>query len=262
MSRIAVFLYGVLSYGLFFACFLYSIAFVGNLDFVPKTIDSGSGLPIAAAIGVNLCLLAIFAVQHTGMARPGFKRVFTRMLPEAVERSTYVLLSTACLALLYAAWQPIGGVVWDIANPAGRAALLALYFAGWGLVLYATFLIDHFDLFGLRQVWLHLRGKPYTGKPFHTPSLYRWMRHPLYVGWFTVFWATPAMSGGHLLLALVTTGYIWLAVLFEERDLVAHFGDTYRRYQESTPKFLPRLLRRGERRPAREPAVLGRGPRA
>jgi protein-S-isoprenylcysteine O-methyltransferase Ste14 len=255
MSRIVAFAYGVICYAVFFASFLYAIAFVGDLPIVPKTIDSGTPGPLGVALFVNLSLLTVFALQHSVMARPAFKRVFTRTVPEPVERSTYVLLSTACLAALFALWQPIGGVVWDITSPPFRALFQGLFFAGFGLVLYSTFLIDHFDLFGLRQVWLFLRGKPYTGKPFRTPSLYRWIRHPLYAGWLLAFWATPTMSGGHLLFALVTTAYIVVAMVLEERDLIAHFGDTYRRYQETTPRFLPRLTRRGGgRRPTREPA--------
>jgi protein-S-isoprenylcysteine O-methyltransferase Ste14 len=255
VSRVLIFAYGVVCYALFLAVFLYSIAFIGNFGVVPTTLDSPRPGPIGTALAVDLALLSLFALQHSGMARPGFKRVFTRIVPEAAERSTYVLLSSICLALLYAFWQPIGGTVWEVTSPGARLALWALYFAGWGLVLYATFLIDHFDLFGLRQVWLALRGRPSMHDPFRTPSLYRHVRHPLYVGWFIVFWAAPVMSVGHLVLALVTTAYILVAVVLEERDLVARFGDTYRRYQESTPKFLPRLGGRRRPRPARTAAA-------
>ncbi len=250
MARIASFAYGLLCYALFFACFLYSIAFVGNFDVVPKTLDAGREGSLGTALAVNLALLAVFAVQHSVMARPAFKRWWTRFVPEPVERATYVLLSSAALALLYWQWQPIGGVLWDVRDPAGRTALQGLYLGGWGLLLYSTCLIDHFDLFGVRQVWLHLRGRPYTGKPFRTPSLYRHVRHPLYLSWFTIFWATPTMSAGHLLLAVGTTAYIVVAVFLEERDLEAHFGDVYRRYAATTPKYFPRFLRR-----RRAPAV-------
>jgi protein-S-isoprenylcysteine O-methyltransferase Ste14 len=243
MSRIASFAYGIASYALFLACFLYSIAFIGNFDLgvLPSTIDSGVPGTLGVALGIDLVLLSIFALQHSVMARPGFKRAWTRFVPQQLERATYVLLSTAALALLYWGWEPIGGSVWNVEGATGRGLLTGLYFAGWGLVLYATILIDHFDLFGVRQVWLHLRGQAYAHRPFMTPSLYRHVRHPLYVGWFTVFWATPSMSVGHLLFAGVASAYILVAVIVEERDLVSHFGDVYRRYQESTPRFLPSL---------------------
>ncbi len=241
MSRILIFAYGIACYAVFFACFLYSIAFVGNFDVVPKTLDSGAVAPLGVTLAVNLALLALFAVQHSGMARPGFKRWLTRVVLAPAERATYVLASTLALALLYALWRPLPSVVWDVQDPLLRTGLHGLYFFGWALLLYATALIDHFDLFGVRQVWLHLRGKPYTHHPFKTPGLYRYVRHPLYLAWFTIFWATPTLSVGHLLLALGTTGYIVLAVLLEERDLVDHFGDTYRRYMRSTPRYFPRL---------------------
>jgi protein-S-isoprenylcysteine O-methyltransferase Ste14 len=250
--RIAFLAYGVICYAIFFACFLYSIAFVGNFSLVPKTIDSGPEGPLGLALAVNLGLLTLFAVQHTGMARPAFKRVWTRIVPEPAERPTYVLLSTLALIALYAFWQPIGGVVWSVSNPVAAAVMTGVYLFGWGLLLYATMLIDHFDLFGLRQSWLAFRGVAYTSHPFRTPGLYKRIRHPIYLGWFIIFWATPVMSAGHLLLAVVTTAYIMLAVLVEERDLVAHFGERYRRYQQSTPRYLPTPGRRAE--VATEPA--------
>lgn len=251
--KLAFLVYGVTCYTLFFACFLYSIAFVGNFGFVPKTVDSGTPGPLGLALAVNLGLLSLFAIQHSGMARPGFKRLWTRIVPEPAERPTYVLLSTLCLALLYAFWQPIAGTVWEVTSPVGSAVLTGLYLFGWVLLLYATMLIDHFDLFGLRQAWIAFRGRQYTNHAFRTPGLYKHVRHPIYVAWFVIFWATPVMSVGHLLLAGVTTAYIVLAVFVEERDLVAHFGDVYRRYQRTTPKYLPRPRR--PLAPGEEPAL-------
>ncbi len=238
MSRIACFAYGLLCYAIFSATFLYSIGFVGNL-WVPKSIDSGTPGPVGLALAINLALLGVFALQHSVMARPAFKRWWTRLVPEPIERATYVLASSAALALLYWGWQPIAGVVWQAESVLAWGALTALYFTGWALVLYSTCLISHFDLFGVRQVWLHLRGRAYEGKPFMTPSLYRYIRHPLYVGWFTVFWATPTMTIGHLLLALVVTAYVLVAVRIEERDLLHYFGDVYARYRRRTPAFVP-----------------------
>jgi len=247
MRRVLVFAYGLVSYLLFFATFVYSIGFIGNLA-VPKSIDSGvaAGSPLAAAL-VNLALLSVFAVQHSVMARPAFKRWWTRIIPESIERSTYVLFSVAALALIYWQWQPLPTAVWSAESDLARGALTGLYFAGWGLVFYATILISHFDLFGLRQVWLELRGRLYAHLPFETPSLYRFLRHPLYLGWFIVFWAGPDMSVGRLLFAATCTAYILVAVRIEERDLIAHFGEKYARYREQVPAFLPRPTRRAAR---------------
>jgi protein-S-isoprenylcysteine O-methyltransferase Ste14 len=249
-SRIAFLTWGAVCYAAFFAVFLYAIAFVGDLGIAPKTIDSGEPGPLGLALAMNLGLLSLFALQHSVMARPGFKRVWTKIVPEPAERPTYVLLSSLALALLFALWQPIGGRVWEITNPGGAAFVRTLYFGGWAMLLYSTALIDHFDLFGLRQAWLASRGRPYTSHPFKTPGLYKHVRHPLYVSWAIIFWAAPVMSAGHLLFAAVATAYMLVAVLFEERDLVVHFGDAYRRYQESTPRYLPRL---GRRRTAHAP---------
>jgi len=244
VQRTGLLVWGVACYALFFACFLYAIAFIGDFALVPKTIDSGDPGPLGIALVVNLGLLSLFAVQHSVMARPAFKRAWTKIVPEAAERPTYVLASTLALVLLFVYWQPIGGTVWAVTHPIGAFALRALYFAGWGLLLYATALIDHFDLFGVRQAWLGFRGRAYTHHPFATPGLYAHVRHPLYVSWAIIFWATPVMSSGHLLFAVVATAYMVVAVFFEERDLVAHFGDAYRRYQESVPKYLPRIRRK------------------
>lgn len=255
MQRYLILLYGVVSYAVFFLTFLYAIGFVGNL-LVPKSMDSASSGSLLPALLINLGLLALFALQHSIMARPAFKRWWTRWVPQSAERSTYVLFSSVALIALFAGWQPLGGVVWSIQQPAAVAGLYGLYFAGWLLVLYSTFLINHFDLFGLRQVWLHFRGQPYTPLSFRMPWLYRQVRHPLYVGWLLAFWATPEMTLTHLLFALVTTLYILVAIQFEERDLVdAH--PEYRSYQQRVPMLIPRLARSGDASRA-EPVVLDR----
>jgi protein-S-isoprenylcysteine O-methyltransferase Ste14 len=254
-KRIAFLVWGVACYALFFALFLYAIAWIGDFAIVPKTIDSGEPGPLGLALAIDLGLLSLFAVQHSGMARPAFKRAWTAIVPEPAERPTYVLLSTLALIALFAFWQPIGGTVWAVTNPVGVLALRALYFAGWIMLLYATALIDHFDLFGLRQAWLAFRGRPYTPHPFATPGMYAHVRHPLYVSWAIIFWSTPVMSAGHLLFAVVATAYMVVAVFLEERDLVAHFGDAYRRYQETTPKYIPRLGRGRKRATPAVPAA-------
>ena len=248
-------------YAAFFAVFLYAIAFVGDLGLAPKTIDSGERGPIALALLVDLGLLSLFALQHSVMARPGFKRVWTRIVPEPAERPTYVLLSSLALAVLFAFWQPIGPVVWAVQGELAAHAILALYFAGWAMLLYSTALIDHFDLFGLRQAWLAFRGQPYTAHPFKTPGLYKHLRHPIYLSWAIIFWAAPVMTAGRLFFAVVSTAYMLVAVLFEERDLVRQFGDAYRRYQESTPRYVPRfgLGGRRESRTAAAPLKPRRG---
>jgi len=239
VSRVSAFVYGVVCYAVFFGTFLYALGFVGNVV-VPKSMDSGAEGPLAVALAINLGLLGLFAVQHSVMARPGFKRVWKRVVPEPVERSTYVLASSLALILLFWQWRPLGGVVWEVNDAVGRVVLYAVFATGWLIVLASTFLINHFDLFGLRQVWLHLRGKPYTPLAFRTPVFYRWVRHPLYVGWLLAFWATPTMTAAHLVFALATTGYILTAIQLEERDLVAAHGDTYRRYQREVPMLIPR----------------------
>ncbi len=237
MKRVFAFLYGVACYAVFFACFLYAIGFIGNL-FVPKSIDSVPEAPLAQALVINLCLLGIFAVQHSLMARPFFKRWWTRFVPEPIERSTYVLFSSLALILLFFLWEPIGGVIWDIRSPVGQAVLYGAYAFGWALLLLSTFQLNHFDLFGLRQVWLHWRGRPYTPLKFATPWLYRYVRHPLYLGWLFIFWATPTMTVAHLVFALATTAYIFLAIPLEERDLV-RFLPEYAEYRKRVPMILP-----------------------
>jgi protein-S-isoprenylcysteine O-methyltransferase Ste14 len=242
MSRIIAFTYGVVSYAVFFGTFLYAAGFVGNL-MVPKTLDGVPTGALGASVAIDLGLLALFAVQHSVMARPAFKRWWTRIVPTAVERSTYVLASSVALLLLFWQWRPLGGVVWDVDAPIGRAVLHAGFVFGWLLVLATTFLINHFDLFGLRQVWLHLRGRPYTPLHFTMPGPYKLVRHPLYVGWLFAFWSTPTMTATHLLFAVATTAYILIAIRFEERDLLAVHPE-YARYQERVPMLVP--LGRGQ----------------
>lgn len=254
MKRLPLFLYGVLCYAVFFAVFLYAIGFIGNL-WVPKSMDSPREVALLDALLINLGLLALFAVQHSVMARPAFKRWWTRLIPEPAERSTYVLFSSLALIALFWWWQPMGGVVWEIDSSAGINTMYLLYAAGWALLLYCTFLIDHFDLFGLRQVWLHLRGRPYSAVPFRTPWLYRQVRHPLYVGWLLIFWATPVMTVAHLLFALMTTAYILVAIQLEERDLIAAHPE-YADYRRRVPMLLP-FLKRATKSAAHPEATAG-----
>jgi methanethiol S-methyltransferase len=237
LSRITAFVYGVVCYLVFFATFLYAIGFLGNF-LVPKSIDSGPEAPFLYALAINTVLLALFALQHSVMARPWFKAAWTRIVPSSVERSTYVLFSSLALLLLFWKWEPMGGVIWKVASPDGQLALDALYGLGVLIILAATFLINHFDLFGLRQVWLNLRGIPYTNLSFSTPGLYRIVRHPLYVGWLLMFWAAPVMTVAHLVFAIGTTVYIFIAIQFEERDLV-EFHAEYAEYRRRVPMILP-----------------------
>ena len=247
MKRTLILLYGVLSYAFFLVTFLYAIGFVGNIV-VPKSIDAVPGVPLGQALLINAALLAVFAVQHSVMARPVFKRWITRFIPHSAERSTYVLAASAALSLLFFYWEPLGGMVWQVESPAAVAALHVLCAFGWGLVLVATFLINHFDLFGLRQVWLQYRGVPYTNPEFVMPAPYKVIRHPLYFGFLCAFWATPVMTVSHLVFALATTGYILIAIQLEERDLVAAHPE-YADYRRRVPMLIP-----GTKRAPREGA--------
>jgi protein-S-isoprenylcysteine O-methyltransferase Ste14 len=241
VQRYIFFLYGVGCHLLFFGIFAYMAGFVGGF-LVPKTIDTTvDGWGMGAALVNNLLLLGLFAAQHSVMARPAFKQVWTRIVPKPIERSTYVLASCVVTALLMWQWRGIETVVWDIREPVLRAAMWGLFAAGWLLVPFVTLLIDHFDLFGIRQVWLYLRGRPYEPLPFRVPLFYKHVRHPLYIGWAIAFWATPTMTVGHLLFAVVLSGYMGLAALIEERDLVDHFGREYEDYRRRVPMFVPRL---------------------
>jgi protein-S-isoprenylcysteine O-methyltransferase Ste14 len=232
-------LYGVVAYVLFLGVFVYAFGFVGNLG-TPTALDGQLNGSLLTALVVNLGLLTLFAVQHSVMARPAFKRWWTRIVPEPVERSTYVLFSSLALALLFWQWRPMGGVTWHIEEPVARAVVHAVFASGWLIVLVTTFLINHFDLFGLRQVWLYFRGRPRKPVAFTTPGPYRLVRHPLYLGWLIAFWATPTMTAAHLVFAVMTTIYILVAIVFEERDLVAAHPE-YAEYQRRVPMLLPRL---------------------
>jgi protein-S-isoprenylcysteine O-methyltransferase Ste14 len=240
MRRPGLLVYGIASYVLFLGVFLYAVGFVGNLG-VPKSIDSAPRMPITQAVLINSSLLLIFALQHSIMARPTFKAWWMRLVPQPAERSTYVLLSSLCLIVLFVFWEPVGGIIWDIQDPFGYALLLSLFVSGWMIVLITTFLINHFDLFGLRQVWLHYLGQPYRPLGFMMPAVYQHVRHPLYVGWLIAFWATPTMTAAHLLFAIGTSLYILVAIQLEERNLLEVHGEEYRAYRRNVPMLLPRI---------------------
>lgn len=250
--NVFVALYGLVAYAIFLATFLYAIGFAGNV-LVPKSVDIGlpagaAGEPVAVSALLDALLLGVFAIQHSVMARPAFKRWWTRYVPKALERSTFVLLASAALVLLFAQWRPLEAPVWNLAGTAAGTALAALFVLGWGLVLLSTFQIDHFELFGLRQVWNALRGRAPAPPEFRTPMLYRQVRHPIYLGFILAFWSAPVMSAGHLLFAAMTTGYILVGIWFEERDLVAQFGQRYRDYRDRVGMLLPKRTARKDER--------------
>jgi protein-S-isoprenylcysteine O-methyltransferase Ste14 len=242
MKRYLIVGYGAAAYLLFLAAFLYLVGFVSNI-WVPRSVDRGVSAPIGQAVLINVLLLGAFGVQHSVMARPAFKAWWTRFVPPSIERSTYVVLSSAVLVLLYWQWRTMPAVIWDVWHPAGRVALWSLFWLGWLIALGATFMVSHFDLFGLRQVYLAWRGKPYTHIGFHARLLYRLVRHPLMLGFLIAFWAAPTMTAGHLLFSIGMTGYILIATQLEERDLVAALGDEYRDYRRDVPRLLPRPRR-------------------
>ena len=239
MRRWSFMLYGAFAHLMFLAIYVWLACFVGGF-LVSKTIDSHPADPVVA-VTIDLLLIGLFAVQHSVMARPWFKEIWTKIIPQPIERSTYVMISNILTIVLILGWRGIDVVVWDVTNPVGRWLLWGLFAAGWLAVPAVTLLINHFDLFGTRQVWLNFRAKAYTSLPFRTPLAYRFVRHPLYVGWTLAFCATPTMTAAHALFAGALVLYMVIATIFEERDLVAHFGDEYRDYQRRTPRFVPRL---------------------
>jgi len=238
MKKTIFLLYGIISYLLFFGTFLYAFGFVGNIV-VPRSIDGPVTVSFLSALLTNSGLLLLFALQHSIMARPAFKNWWTKFVPEPIERSTYVLLSSLCLLLLVWQWQPMGGVIWSVESTAAKTFLTVVFITGWLIVFLSTLMINHFDLFGLRQVWFYFTGKKYMPLYFRTPFFYQYVRHPLYFGWLIAFWATPVMTMAHLLFALLTTGYILTAIRFEERDPVKTFGDRYLEYKNKIPMIIP-----------------------
>jgi methanethiol S-methyltransferase len=240
MKRTIFLAYGLACYAMFFAVYAYFAGFVGNF-LVPKSIDSGTSGHVGVAVAVNLGLIALFGLQHSIMARPAFKRVWTRIVPQPIERSTYVLASNLVLMLVMWLWQPIDAPIWSVTSGPGYWLLVALFVAGWLLVPAVSLMINHFDLFGTRQVWLEFQGKPYTSLPFRTPMAYKVVRHPLYLGWMLAFWATPSMSLGHFIFAATLSGYMVAATFVEERDLAEYFGREYADYQQLVGRFLPRI---------------------
>jgi protein-S-isoprenylcysteine O-methyltransferase Ste14 len=253
LKRILFFGYGSFCYLIFLGTFLYAIGFIGNFG-LPTTLDGVATGPLGISLAIDVALLTLFAVQHSVMARRWFKEWWTAIVPKPIERSTYVLFSSFALILLFTFWRPLGGVIWNIEDPTARLVLRALFAFGWGLVLLSTFLINHFDLFGMRQVWRYLLGQPEGAMRFATPGPYRLVRHPLYVGWLFAFWMTPVMTLAHLLFSIATTAYILLAIQFEERDLVREHGENYEEYRRSVPMLIPFT---GKRRGKQDSGIIG-----
>jgi len=244
MSRAATLLFAIVAYGIFFATFLYLIVFVGDFRFAGRTVDVGASAPVALAVVTDLVLVGLFGIQHSVMARPAFKQWWTRIVPQSAERSVYVLAASSMLILLFLFWRPIPQVVWNVTNPLAADIIWLLFWAGWGIVLLSTFLINHFELFGLQQAWLNMRGRRAEDPQLRQPFFYRWVAHPLYSGFFLAFWAAPEMTAGHLLLAAGVSAYILIAIRYEEHDLTNLFGEDYRRYRAGVGMLTPRFRRR------------------
>ena len=244
MSRATTLFFAIVAYAIFFATFLYLIVFVGDFSFAGRTVDVGPSAPVRVAAVIDLLLIALFGLQHSGMARPAFKRAWTRIVPQAAERSVYVLAASIMLMILFLGWRPIPQVVWSVTNPIAANIIWLLFWAGWGIVLLSTFLINHFELFGLQQAWLNMRGRRAASPELRQPFFYRWVAHPLYSGFFLAFWAAPEMTAGHLLLAVGMSTFMLIGIRYEERDLTALFGEDYSRYRSSVGMLIPRFGRR------------------
>lgn len=244
MSRATTLFFAIVAYAIFFATFLYLIVFVGDFSFAGRTVDVGPSAPVGVAAVIDLMLIALFGLQHSGMARPAFKRAWTRIIPEAAERSVYVLSASIMLMILFLGWRPIPQVVWSVTNPIAADIIWLLFWAGWGIVLLSTFLINHFELFGLQQAWLNMRGRRAANPELRQPFFYRWVAHPLYSGFFLAFWAAPEMTAGHLLLAVGMSAFMLIGIRYEERDLTALFGEDYSRYRSGVGMLMPRFRRR------------------
>ena len=246
MSRALSMSFAIICYAIFFATFLYLVGFVGDFMMLPRTVDAPlSTMSMGAAIVVDVMLIALFGLQHSVMARQGFKRAWTRYVPKVIERSVFVLFASIALMVMFSFWQPIDSVIWDVTSPAGAMLLWVLFWVGWGTVLLSTFLINHFELFGLQQAWMNMQGRECAPPRFRTPFLYRFVRHPLYLGFFLAFWSAPQMTAGHLLLAIGMSVYMLIAIQYEERDLIAFHGSDYQEYRSRVGMLMPRLRSRG-----------------
>ena len=247
MSRALSMLFAIIAYAIFFATFLYLIIFVGDFSFAGRTVDVGREAPVLMAAIVDIALIALFGLQHSVMARPAFKAKWTKIVPPQSERSVYVLAASTALMIMFLFWRPIDTIIWNVSNPILGQLIWLLFWAGWATVLVSTFLINHFELFGLQQAWLHVRGREAAKPEFRTPMFYKYVRHPLYLGFFLAFWAAPEMTAGHLLLAVGVSVYMLIAIRYEERDLTDLFGDEYRNYRHGVGMLLPRFRRSGGR---------------